>query len=152
MVLRRFLMLVTLSIPSLIFGTVLACSLTTGAATGITLYDLEAGTSDAIDIIGDAIVTCNDPGGYKLQVKSANGSDFVNDQLASAVNNYTIKIDEVLVDVSVADEFKTVYVSPTSPNHVDKHFVPKISIVGKGTGKVPDGTYSDTITYRLTPN
>lgn len=128
------------------------CTLLLGSVSGLTQDNLESGTTNNTTIIADAIVTCNDPDGYTLLLKSINGSKFVNSSLSTAYSDYQIKVNDVLINISSPDQFQVVQVFPPGTEHTDQHFVSKITISGKGSGNIVDGNYSDAVTFRITPN
>ncbi|MBW4483710.1 MAG: hypothetical protein KME14_14305 [Tildeniella torsiva UHER 1998/13D] len=120
--------------------------------TGAENTSITGGTGQSAYTIGTLAIQSNDPDGWELDVKSANGGELVNgsyditynDLTTAAITGATIN----LVDVDTADTDEEVI---DAIYDIDVANAVSVSVTANLVGEyVPAGTYSDTLTFTIT--
>lgn len=144
--------------PSVAIGE--SCSMTADV-TDITQANLEDGGLVPF-AFGVVFVDCNSADGFKYQIKvDGDACEFKHNTLSNAVT-YTVEGaliaegsagSEVILPDNCPDNssgFVTIFNVPAGNTHISPDGIGVlISITGAGSGGLPDGTYSESLTYRL---
>ncbi len=122
-----------------------ACTLDLSTGRSLTVHDLSIGITRQNGVFRDPIIHCDHPTQITLWIKSQQGSALAHTTLPTLKRPYQLHVDDTTI-LLPANQFVVI-------GHfwVQRTHQLELLLSLKGTERLPDGLYQDTLIYRLEP-
>ncbi|WHN66435.1 hypothetical protein [Cysteiniphilum sp. QT6929] len=141
------------SLLATFYLSAVSCSLSLYGGGILTANDLSFGVTENTSIFGYAQINCPEGEGYYLEVKTINGYKFINSLNENIYINYSVKVNGVSIADLTPNQYFLVHTEPADPmgEPTQKNYTATVSFTGLGLNNIPEGGYSDTLYFRISP-